>query len=278
MKHGKIMSAIDGIFTWADKHQREIFLGTQIAGTVITAVLCYKAGTKAEDIIAKHKEKMDEIDIEDKEGRKKETVETVKDLAPIFVPPIVTGAMTIGCAIGGYKASSKQIAALSAAYALSEKALNEYTSKATELLGKKKAQDIQDAVNVDKLKNADLAPSNSNFISTGTGYNVPCYDVHSGRYFYSSAERIRQACNTINKRLMDEYYISLNELYDELGLPAITLGEDMGFTVDNGLIDIDRLFTATPYEINGATVPVLVFNVDAYLTTKYMEHRGGMFR
>ena len=34
-------------------------------------------------------------------------------------------------------------------------------------------------------------------------------------------------------------YISLNELYDEIGLENISLGEDLGWKVEDGLIEIE---------------------------------------
>ena len=91
-----------------------------------------------------------------------------------------------------------------------------------------------------------------------------------------SADSVFDSCgmgDLINKRMMDEYYISLNELYDELGLPEITLGEDVGFNIDDGLIDIDHILGAT---LHNNETPVLVLNYD--ISAKYMEHRGGLFR
>jgi hypothetical protein len=124
-----------------------------------------------------------------------------------------------------------------------------------------------------KRKILDNPPTESDtIINTGKGTTL-CLDDWSGRYFYSSPEEIRKAFNTINKRMMDEYYISLNELYSELGLPDIKLGEDIGFNVDDGLIDIDHLFTAALH--NGDT-PILSLDYD--VSPKYTEHRGKMFR
>lgn len=269
MKQGKLMSAIDKAFTWADEHQRELFLGTQIVGTIMTGILCYKAGTKAEDILEKHKEKMETIDIEDKEARKNETIDTVKDMAPIIVPPLVTGVMTIGCAIGGYKASTKQIAALSAAYALSEKALNEYTAKATELLGKKKAQDVKDAVCADHVRHDP--PSGKEIYITGSGETL-CYDDYSGRYFKSDPETIRKVVNDINEQLRDDYYVSLNEFYAGLNLANVKLGDDLGFCIDDGYLNLS--FSATLTENN---TPCLVLNYDVSPKYGSSTHPGRFY-
>ena len=275
MKANKLSKGIGKIMDFADKHQREILLGCTIVGVISTGITAWRNAPKAQEILESHKKAMDEIPEENKEERRDEVIETVKEMAPLVAPPVLLGGLTIAAAIGGHSASSKQIAALSAAYSISEKALTDYMDKAKEVVGDKKAKEIKDKINEEKA--GELAPSNSNVLNTGN-FHTPCFDVASGRYFYSSAEKIRQACNNVNHEIMDEYFVSLNELYNELGLPPITLGEDLGFTIDGGLIDIDSVFTAKPMEINGSTEPVLIFNIDEYISTKYMENRGRICR
>ena len=280
-KKGKVMTLIEKGMKFGEEHQREFMLGAAIAGSVITAVTAWKAGLKAEKIISMHKEKLDglEEDFADEEigmtegeykNRKKELIiDAVKDIAPIVAPPVLACTGTIISVVSGYKVASKQIAVVSSLYTMSEKALSEYQDKAKELIGAKKAQEIVDSVNQDKVKKNP--PETKEVFDTGNGKTL-CLDDMSGRYFYSSAEDIRKAFNTINKRMMDEYYISLNELYNELGLPEIVLGEDMGFNIDDGLIDIDHLFTAAIHKDD----PIIVLCYE--VSGKYTEHRGRMFR
>lgn len=276
-KQGKVMALIEKGVKFADEHQREIMLGGAIAGTVVTAVLSWKAGIKADKVLEKQRVKMEGLKyLEDndeelyKEEKKKVTVETIKELAPIVAPPALAAAGTIISVVAGYRVASTQIATLSALYSMSEKALADQLEKTKEVVGPKKAQEIADAVTAKKVESNKI--DENTIINTGKGTTL-CLDDMSGRYFYSSAEEIKKACNTINKRMMDEYYISLNELYDELGLPEITLGEDVGFNIDDGLIDIDHILGAT---LHNNETPVLVLNYD--ISAKYMEHRGGLFR
>jgi hypothetical protein len=35
-----------------------------------------------------------------------------------------------------------------------------------------------------------------------------------------------------------EMYVSLNEFYDEIGIPQTPIGDDLGWRVDKGLIDV----------------------------------------
>lgn len=275
MKENKFTKGISKLINFADDHQREILLGCTIVGVISTGIAAWRNAPKAKVIIDEHKKVMAEIPEDDKDARKQETIDTAKELAPLVLPPILFGGLTIATAVGGHTASTKQIAALSAAYNISEKALSDYAEKAKEMFGDKKTQEIKDAVNIDRA-NANPQPGNT-VLNTGNG-TTPCLDLASGRYFYSSAESIKKACNTVNHRMMDEYYVSLNELYDELGLPSISLGDDIGFNIEGGLIDIDHLFTAQPMEVNGVTEPVLIINFDDYISTKYMENRGRIFK
>lgn len=281
--NSKLGKAFNTIISFSETHQREIKLGITITGVVLTGIASARAGIKVNKVIANHKEKMENLEDaykcmdnfsedEYKEEKKEIVLGTVKEMIPAVLPPVVIGGVTIWSAVSGYNAASKKIAAITAAYNISEKALTEYTAKAKEMLGEKKAGEIKDEVNADKVKNNPPVPENIIF-NTGNGTTL-CYDELSGRYFYSSPESLRKAANIINKRMMDEYYISLNEYYDECRLPGIILGEDCGFNIDDGLIDVEHLFSATLYNDQ----PVLVLNLGDYISAKYSEHRGNMFR
>ena len=278
----KVKELFSKAVNFTDEHQREIKLGLTIAGIVLTGISAARAGIKADKILSEQKEKMDTLNekydadesIEDEvfaSEKKSITIETIKRMVPVVLPPVIIGGATIYSAVSGYSSASKQIAALSAAYNISEKALSEYQEKAKEMLGDKKEMAIKDAVKQDHVKAAPPDKSKT-IINTGNGTTL-CMDDQSGRYFYSDPEAIRKAANTINKRMMDEYYISLNEFYDELGLPDITLGDDLGFNIDDGLIDVDHMFTAA---LHNDDTPILVVNYD--VSPKFTEHRGKMFK
>ena len=258
------------VMNFVDDHQREILLGCTIVGVISTGLTAWRNAPKAKELIEKHKQAMEAIAEDDKEARKKETIETVKDVAPLVLPPIAIGTATVLCAVGGHSASSKQIAALSAAYNMAKDGLSEYKDKAKDVLGVKKEREISDEVSASKVKTNP--PKTDLIINTGKGSTI-CYDPKSGRYFYHDAEQIRKAANSINKRMMDEYYISLNEFYDELGLANTDLGDTNGFNIDDDLIDIDHLFSAT---LDPNDNPVLVLNYD--ISNAYAEHKGKMFR
>ena len=108
----KVKEMFNKVTTFGDKHQREIKLGLTIAGVVLTGISAARAGIKAHDILEDQKEKMDSLENyessdmseeEYKEKKKDLTIETVKRMAPVVLPPVVIGGATILSAVSGYR-------------------------------------------------------------------------------------------------------------------------------------------------------------------------------
>ena len=266
----KLMTLIEKGKKLVDDHQREIMLGGAIAGVVITAVTAWKAGIKADELIKKHRQEFEKLedDYTDEDGEMTEeeykackkdlVISAVKDIAPIVAPPVIAGAGTIISVVGGYKVASNQIAVLSSLYTMSKEALSDYQDKAKEMLGAKKAQDIKDSIASDKV--ANNPPKDDMVISTNHG-SVLCLDDYSGRYFYSDPEYIRKCINDINLQLRDEYFVSVNDFYEKLGLSNCKLGSELGFCMDDGYLNVSFSFTGA--EIGGKeNIPCLVLNYD----------------
>ena len=160
-------------------------------------------------------------------------VETVKTCWSCYVPAAVTGGFSIACLIGANSVHLKRNAALATAFTLSETTLKEYKEKVAEKIGQKKEQDIRDEIAKDKITRDPV--SSNEVILTGKG-NTLCYDAVSGRYFRSDRDKIDKALNELNRRMMSEMYISLNDFYDEIGLSRIGLGDVLGWNIEKGFI------------------------------------------
>ena len=92
------------------------------------------------------------------------------------------------------------------------------------------------------------------------------YDAVSGRYFKSDRDKIDKVINELNRRMRDEMYISLNEFYYEIGLNEISLGDQLGWNIDNGYIE-------PSFSYQGAEdgTPCLVIG---YLVEPRYDYRG----
>lgn len=226
MKKPNISKILSSIRTSAAKHSPEILMGIGIAGMVATSVMAVRATPKALRLI------------EDKKAKTKEEkltpIETVKITWICYLPAVITGGVSIACLIGANSVNARRNAALATAYTLSESALKEYQEKVVETIGEKKEQSVRDAIAKDKMEKNPV--TNHEIIITNKG-NTLCFDVVSGRYFKSDIEKLKKAVNELNRRMRDEMYISLNEFYYEIGLNGISIGDDLGWNIDNGYIE-----------------------------------------
>lgn len=226
MKKLQVSKILSTVRTTATKHSPEILTGIGIAGMIATSIIAVRATPKALKLIEKKKEET-----------KKETltpVEAVKTAWKCYIPAVITGGVSVGCLIGASSVNVRRNAALATAYALSETALKEYQEKVVETIGEKKEQSVRDAIAKDKLEQAPIA--NREVIITQKGDTL-CFDAVSGRYFKSDIEKIKKAVNELNRRMITEMYISLNEFYYEIGISGISIGDDLGWNVDHGYID-----------------------------------------
>lgn len=211
------------------KHSPGILTGIGVSGMVVTTVLAVSATPKALKLIEQKKRE---------EHKEKLTpVEVVKTCWKPYVPAAITGVTSMTCIFSACSINARRNAAIATAYKLSETALIEYRDKVVQTVGEKKEQLIRDEIAKDHITANPV--SQNNIIVTGKG-SSRCYDVISGRYFESDIDRIKRAENELNKKLLHEDYVSLNEFYDELGLEHIyPIGDDIGWNIDGGMVDIN---------------------------------------
>lgn len=227
MGKGNISKIINDIQKAVIKHSPEILTGLGIAGMITTTVLAVKATPKALELINDRKDEL--------ETEKLPPTEVVKTAWKCYIPAAVTCATSTACLIGASSVNLKRNAALATAYKLSESAISEYKDAVIDKIGEKKEQTIRDKVAEEKMKKNPV--SSSEVFITEKG-NTLCYDTISGRYFKSDIDRIKRAENAINKQLLDEMYVSLNDLYDELDLDHTKLGDELGWKIDDGLVEL----------------------------------------
>ena len=101
-----------------------------------------------------------------------------------------------------------------------------------ETIGEKKEKDVTDSVSKSKVENTPV----HEVIITEKG-NTLCLDFLSGRYFKTDIEKLKKAINDLNFRMRSESFISLNDLYYEIGLEGTGIGEDIGWDIDRGYIE-----------------------------------------
>lgn len=229
MTKENVSKIVSNVKSMAVKHSPEILTGIGIAGMFTAAFLTGKATVKAVRIV----DQMDVIDKKTCEIIKPTKKEIVKECWRLYIPATFTLAASTACLIGASSVNLKRNTALAAAYKLSEKALTEYKSAVVETIGEKKETDVREKVAKKQIESQPLKSTDIYITNKGT---VLFYDPISTKYFKSDMNTIESAVNAINKTILTSAFnegATLNDFYDEIGLPHSSVGDSMGWNVDN---------------------------------------------
>lgn len=229
------------------KNSPTVMAGLASAGVISTTVLGVKATPKALLLIEEETKN---------KHRKLSKKEIIKLTWKSYIPTIVMGTITIGCIVCSNSINLKRNTALASMYTLAETSLKNYQDKVVEVVGEKKAVKIRDEVYEEEIKKNPVI--NENIVITGKG-DMLCFERTSGRYFKSDIEHIRKVRNNMNETLLSDGFVSLNELYYQLGLPETSIGEYWGWDINRGQIEI--IYSSQLSE-NG--VPCLVIDAEPY--------------
>ncbi len=215
----KLQIALQSIGKTIDKNSPTILIGLGVSGLVGSTVMAVKATPKALELI-------DERELPPKE--------LVVLCWRLYLPATVSTVLGTGAIILGNRLHLRRTAVLVSLYSLAENTLQTYQEKVIESVGKKKEAGIRGETS-DAMVPTSL--NEENIHNVGAGEEL-CYDLSSGRYFHSDVTQIRAAENEFNKELIVDNEKPLNELYYSLGLPAVSLGDSVGWDVADGLIEI----------------------------------------
>lgn len=201
-----------------------ILTGLGVAGTVTTAALATRAAYRiGKDENAAHYEPL-------LEGNPPVDY-TYKQLVQIywreFIPPAIVGVATVTAIVAANRVGTRRAAAVAAAYKISEQMAEEYRAKIAETFGVKPAQDIDDKLAAERIANT---PGSETIIISGA--EAVFFDEFSGRYFRAEMENVRKAVNEINFEVNNNFYASLTDFYDKIGLPRTEVSDEFGWNSD----------------------------------------------
>lgn len=212
------------------KHSPEILLTFGITGMITTTVLAVKVTPKALRLIEERKHEL-EVDT-------LTPVETVKTTWKCYVPAVISGTASVACLIGSNSVNAKRNAALATAYKLSETAFAEYREGTLAEVGEKKERAIRDKVSAKQIQENPV--SKTEIIVTGKGKTL-FFEPLSSRYFYSTIDLINRAVNKLNKDIICDPFdtgVTVNDFYTEIGIPTTATGDNLGWRLNIGLIEV----------------------------------------
>lgn len=223
----------------AQNNSPAILTAVAVSGTVATAVLTGKASFKAAEILNVYRYDQDpnaELFIPKKEA--------VKLVWKEYIPAAAGLALTISSVVLINQIGTRRAAGLAAAFGVSEKAFSEYKDKVAETIGKQKEQKVRDDVAQDRVTK-NPPPASQVFLSDES--KVLCYESYTGRYFQSSMEDLKAAQNNLNYQVNNQYYASLSDFFDLIGLERTTLSDEVGWNSDE-LLEVSFSTTITEHQ------------------------------
>ena len=149
----------------------------------------------------------------------KEKTET-KDKILAYAPAVISGVGTSVCILGSHRANRKEIAALTASCTYLAANRDKIEKKIKEHFGQEKLQEVKQEVGIEMSRERKttqtkkLIPRTSSIEWTGNG-PLKCFEGYSGRYFYSTLEKVKEAEKKLNNRLHDGEYVCLNDFYEQ---------------------------------------------------------------
>lgn len=203
--------------TLVDQTSPEVLAAISISGVLSTAYLSAKAGFQTARLL--------DSEPEDLSFKEKALL-----VWKFYISSGISSALTITSILGATKINGQRTAAAVTAYSLSERAFSEYREKVVEQIGKNKEEKIRDEVRQQQV----LDRPSKEVVVLGGG-NVLCCELLTHRYFRSDMETLRKAQNDINSKIVNNYYVTLDEFYDLIGLPHTSMSSLLGWDSDKNM-------------------------------------------
>lgn len=221
------------------KHSPEILVVAGVVGAVASAIMACKATMKLSDTLNDTKERVedfhaDETNYTEEEGKKTLTLiysKAALDIAKLYGPSVVLGGLSITAILTSNNILRKRNIALAAAYTAVDKSFKEYRGRVIERFGKEldrelkyniKAKEVEETVvsedgtEVVEKKTIELADPNT-YSPYAKFYDDGCSgwtkDPEANLMF------LRMQQDAATKRLKQQGWLLLNDVYDMLGIP-----------------------------------------------------------
>ena len=188
------------------------------AGVVATTVTAVKATPKALMLLEEAKEE---------KGQELTKLETFKVAAPAYIPSAVLGVSTLACIFGANVLNKRGQASLMSAYALIDGGYKDYKKKVDELYGEDASSHVRSEIAKDKYEEQEIVLNEDD--------TRLYYDYYSERYFEARPYDVERAKYEVNRSLIMDEYVYLNDWYNYLGLEPLDHGYDFGWTTVNNM-------------------------------------------
>ena len=163
------------IMNFINKNDTNLIIGMGIAsGFIFGSALWYKTGQKVQNILNNKKEMLQ---------RELTLKEKMKYTWKVFIFPTINTVASAAAITYATKVNNKRLAALGAAYNLTEIAFQNYMDKTREIIGEKKEEEIKQAIAEESSKKEDK--NIVQILATGKE-DIIVHEPLTDRYFKSN--------------------------------------------------------------------------------------------
>ena len=280
------------------KHSPEILVVAGVAGMVASTVIACKRTTKLNDILEKRVEqlKMIQDSLKDESISEEEysehdakndiriiTVQTAFQVAKLYAPAVILGAVSIGCIFSSHNILNKRNLALAAAYQAVDKGWAEYIKRIAAKFGEEFEKEIRYGVESSDVEEEHTDDKGKKKTTTITEKSIDISNNPYAKFFDESCPDweknpeynlmfLQAQERYANDLLRSRGHLFLNEVYDMLGIERTKAGQVIGWkydaknsdlhnSVDFGIFKLEN--DANRRFVNGLeNVILLDFNVD----------------
>ena len=251
------------------KHSPEILVAVGVVGTVTSAVMACKATLKVNEVVDEAKTTVDTIhdcvgkNLHTSDGEEYTQEVANKDLTIVYVqtgwklvklygPALAVGVASIGCMVGSNKILRKRNIALGAAFKAVDTSFKEYRGRLIDKFGKDldrelrfgtKAKTIEETV-VDENGNESTVTKTVEVADPNATHSIYSAVFYEGSVGWTKNAELNKVFllhqqNYANDKLRLNGVLTLNEVYDMLGIQRTAFGQIAGwvYTEDSSVGD-----------------------------------------
>lgn len=274
------------------KHSPEILIVAGVFGVVTSAVMACKATMKLNATLDETKEKVEDFhaaeeEYTEDEGKKTLTLiysKAALDIAKLYGPSVVLGGLSITAILTSNNILRKRNIALAAAYTAVDRSFKEYRGRVVERFGKELDRELRYNIKAKEVEETVVAEDGTETVEKKVVELVDPSSYSEYARFYddgctawskdpeANLMFLRQQQDAATKRLENQGWLLLNDVYDMLGIPRSKEGMvvrwiyDKKHPVGDNFVDFGIYDANRPRNrefVNGYERTILLdFNVD----------------
>lgn len=274
------------------KHSPVLMLGAGIVGVAATVVLASRATLKVGDILDEHQTYAEKINTLEHptysdDDRTKDRVvlylHTSSKLIRLYSPAVIIGLASVTFLVTGHKIQAKRNAGLMAAYSALEKGFEKYRERVIQDIGVDKDREYRygtaEREIVEETENGPVVTRVTTHAPGEPSVYAKFFDENSTSWSRESAYNLlflKCQQQYANDRLRAKGHLTLNDVYDSLGLDRTQAGFVVGWIydgdgdnyVDFGIFDENMQPQHLDFFTGRENAILLDFNVDGVIFDK----------